>query len=149
MVIVKNILDKKGNKVFSVSPDQTVYEALKILADNEIGAVLVMKDDKMLGIFSERDYARKLILKGFFSKESKVSDVMTKALVVVAPKTDIFVCMGIMTEKRFRHLPVVDNGKLVGVISIGDIVNAIIHTQEDLIKNLGNYISGGGYGHTE
>lgn len=148
MVTVKNILDKKGNKVFSISPDKTVFEALKMLADKDIGAVLVTQDDQMLGIFSERDYARKLILKGFFSKDSKVSDVMTKALTVVDPKTDIFICMEIMTKKRFRHLPVVENGKLVGMVSIGDIVNAIINSQEDVIKSLESYISGGGYGHS-
>jgi CBS domain-containing protein len=148
MVTVRNILDKKGYDFFSISPDKTVFEALKILADKDIGALLVMQGDQLLGIFSERDYARKLILKGVFSKESKVGDVMTKDLVVASPETDIFKCMQIMTEHKFRHLPIVDNTKLIGIVSIGDIVNAIIHSQEAVINDLESYIKGGGYGHS-
>jgi len=148
MVTVKNILEKKGNKVFSIKPDQTVFEALTVMAEKNIGAVLVMEGENLLGIFSERDYARKLILKGFFSKESVVRNVMTKDLYVVSPDTDIFKCMAMMTEKRIRHIPVVENKKLKGIVTIGDIVNAIICSQEEIIKNLGNYITGGGYGHS-
>jgi CBS domain-containing protein len=148
MVTVKDILDKKGNEVFSISPDKTVFEALKILADKDIGALLVMQGEQAIGIFSERDYARKLILKGVLSKESKVGDVMSKDLVVVSPETDIFKCMQIMTEKKFRHLPIVDNTKLIGIVSIGDIVNAIIHSQEVVINDLEGYIKGGGYGYS-
>lgn len=147
MVTVKNILDKKGYDTYSVKPDQTVYDALKVLADKEIGAVLVSDGDKLLGIFSERDYARKLILKGFFSKESSVRDVMTKELVFVNYNADIFECMSIMNEKKVRHLPVLENNKLVGIISIGDVVNAIISSQNSAIKDLEGYIVGGGYGY--
>ena len=148
MVTAKSILAKKGSEIYSISPDKTVYDALKILADKEVGAVLVLDADKLLGIFSERDYARKLILKGFLSKESCVRDVMTRDLVVVEPGTDIFYCMKLMTEKKVRHLPVIDNNKLIGIISIGDVVNAVINSQEAAIKNLEGYISGGGYGYS-
>jgi len=148
MISVKSILAKKGCEVFSITPEQTVYDALKILAEKDIGAVMVMEGNKLLGIFSERDYARKLILKGFFSKESNVRDVMTKELIIVAPDTDVFECMELMTEKHIRHLPVLENNKLIGLVSIGDIVNAIIHSQRSEIKNLEGYISGGGYGFT-
>jgi len=146
MITVKNILDKKGNEIFSISPDKTVFEALKILADKDIGALMVMQDDQLLGIFSERDYARKLILKGFFSKDTKVADVMSKELVVISPETEIFKCMQLMTEKKIRHLPIVDNTKVIGIVSIGDIVNTIIHSQEVVINDLEGYIKGGGYG---
>jgi CBS domain-containing protein len=148
MISVKSILENKGCSIFSIQPDQTVYDALKILADKDIGAVLVKDGEKLVGIFSERDYARKLILKGFFSKESMVRDVMTKELFVVSPDTDVFECMEMMTEKHIRHLPVIENNKLIGLVSIGDIVNAIMHSQESMIKNLEGYISGGGYGFT-
>jgi CBS domain-containing protein len=147
MVTVKSILDIKGYEVYSVKPDQTVYDALKVLADKEIGAVLVKEGDKLIGIFSERDYARKLILKGFFSKESSVRDVMTKDLIFVHYDADIFECMAIMTEKKIRHLPVLENNKLIGLVSIGDVVNGIINSQQSAIKDLEGYIAGGGYGH--
>jgi CBS domain-containing protein len=145
MKTVKNILDDKGSNTWHISKEATVFDALKVMADKDIGAVLVMDNDKPVGIFSERDYARKLILKGFFSKESVVEDFMTKNVVSVTPDTDIMECMILMTEKKIRHLPVIDDGQLSGVISIGDVVNAIIRSKESTINELESYI-GGHYG---
>lgn len=143
MMTVKNILERKGYEIFSVKPDQTVYDALKVLSEKDIGAVLVMENDKLAGIFTERDYARKIILKGFFSKESNVREIMTKDLFVVSPDTDIFECMQLMTDKHIRHLPVIENNKVIGIVSIGDIVNAVINSQSTIIKDLESYIAGG------
>ena len=142
MINVNSILEKKGKLIYSVKPDQTVYQALEMLSSKEVGAVLVMDGDQLLGIFSERDYARKLVLKGVLSKEALVSEMMTKDLTVVSPGTDIFQCMSLMTEKRIRHLPVIENEKVVGVVTIGDIVNTIINSQSEIIKNLESYIHG-------
>ena len=146
MLTVKTILKKKGNRVYSIKPEQTVYEALITLAEKEVGALLVMEGENILGIFSERDYARKLVLKAFFSKEVLVKDVMTQDLIVESPDANIFQCMSLMTEKRIRHLPIIDEDKLIGIISIGDLVNTIIHSQKETIKTLESYIQGGGYG---
>lgn len=139
---VKRVLEEKGTDIWYINKGATVYDALKILADRDIGAVLVMDHEKLVGIFSERDYARRLILKGFFSKESKVEDFMTKNVISVTSETDILECMILFTEKKIRHLPVIDNGCLSGVVSIGDIVNAIISSQEMTINDLEGYISG-------
>lgn len=131
-----------------VEPDSTVYDALVILAEKKIGAVLVIdSSNKLIGIFTERDYARKLILKGHFSKESKVKEFMSTDLTVVSPETPIMDCMKIITEKHFRHLPVLQDEMLCGIISIGDIVNQIIKSQKTTIEDMQNYISGTGYGH--
>jgi CBS domain-containing protein len=143
MIYIDSILKKKGNVIYSVKPGQTVYEALEMLAAEGIGAVLVMEDNKLLGIFSERDYARKLILKGIYSKDALVKDMMSKDVIVVSPNSDIFECMTLMTEKRIRHLPVIENDKVVGIVSIGDIVNTIINSQSEAIKSLESYIHGG------
>jgi CBS domain-containing protein len=148
MGTVKRILESKGYQCWTLSEDATVYEALEILAEKQIGAVLVIGDNgKLVGIFTERDYARKLMLKGHFSKESKVKEYMSSNLKVVSPETSIMECMEIMTENRFRHLPVFRDGKLCGIISIGDIVNKIIQSQKTTIDDLQNYISGSGYGY--
>jgi CBS domain-containing protein len=148
MATVKRILERKGNHCWTIKPDSTVYDALVILSEKQIGSVLVVdNNDKLLGIFTERDYARKLVLKGHSSKESKVKEYMSTDLKVVSPDTPIIECMEIMTEKRFRHLPVLMNNKLCGIISIGDIVNQIIQSQKTTIDDLQNYISGSGYGY--
>jgi CBS domain-containing protein len=150
MTSVNDILKNKGYEVSTIRPEKTVYEALQLMHDKDIGAVLVTENDKLLGIFSERDYARKLILYGLFSKETLVKDMMTKELMVVAPADNIAKCMELMTDKKVRHLPVVDKGKLVGLISIGDLVKAIIHLKDNEIKSLTGYISGHyGYGTNE
>ena len=145
MLTVNKILEKKGAEVFSVKPDQTVFEALKILAEKEIGAALVMDGNDIHGIFSERDYARKVILKGLFSKDVLVKDIMTKELITISPVTNIMDCLALMTRNKIRHLPVLENNKLAGMISIGDVVNLIIHSQKESIESLESYISGGSY----
>ncbi|MFI5220825.1 MAG: CBS domain-containing protein [Bacteroidia bacterium] len=145
MLTVKSILQKKGNAVFSVKPDQTVYDALKILAEKQIGAVLVMEGEELCGIFSERDYARKVILKGLFSKDALVQDVMTKDVISVTSNANVLDCMTLMSEKHIRHLPVIENNKILGMITIGDTVNTVIHSQRETIESLENYIKGGAY----
>lgn len=146
MLTVRKILEDKGGRVYSVTPFNTVYEALLLMSEKDIGAVPVIKGDALVGIFSERDYARKIVLKGLLSKETKISEVMTPVVFAVNPGMNIFECMEMMTEKRIRHLPVVDGGRLTGMITIGDVVNAIIRSQASEINNLRNYISGGVYG---
>jgi len=140
---VGELLRGKGKAVWSVGPDDTVFETLKFLAEKEIGAVLVLEQGKPVGIFSERDYARGVILKGKASKDTPVRDVMTSRVVYVRPDTTMAECMALMTDKRCRHLPVLDGGELVGLISIGDVVKAVIAEQEFLIEQLENYITSG------
>jgi len=148
MTTVKQILKDKGNEYYSVRPKATVFEALQKMAEKDIGALLVIDNEgKLVGMFTERDYARKLILHGFSSKESFVEDFMSKELFTVSPGMTTLECMAIMTEKRVRHLPVLDHNKIVGILSIGDIVNQIIHEQHITIKDLEKYITGSGYGH--
>lgn len=146
MIKVKELLDRKGHELWYTSPDAMVYEALRILAEKDIGAIMVMKKDKLVGMFSERDYARKLVLKEKASKESKVKDIMSKEIVVVKPDDTIYDCMALMTNRRVRHLPVMENNRIVGLISIGDVVNAVIHDQKVIIQDLEKYILGTGYG---
>jgi CBS domain-containing protein len=138
---VRQVLLRKGSAVYTIPPQATVLEALKRLAQHDIGALLVMEGEKLLGIFSERDYARKLVLLGRFSKDTRVEEVMTPEVVTVRPETDLAEAMRLMTAHRVRHLPVVEGGKVVGVISIGDAVKAIITEQEMLIAELSRYVS--------
>ena len=142
MTTVRHVLETKGRNVWSVSPDATVYEALKVMADNNVGALVVLAGDQLKGVISERDYARKVILKGKFSRETPVSEIMSTDVVTVRPEQSIEECMALMTDKRIRHLPVLEGEKLVGVISIGDVVKAIISDKEFTIKQLENYITG-------
>ena len=142
MKTVQQILAKKGNEIFSITPDSTMYDALKLMADKDVGALLVLADDKVLGIVSERDYARKIILKGKLSRETSVSEIMTAKVVSVTPTTHVDNCMELMIEKHIRHLPVEENGKLVGLISIGDVVKAVIDEEEFVIEQLTSYIKG-------
>ncbi|MEC9491733.1 CBS domain-containing protein [Flexistipes sp.] len=142
MSTVKDILSKKVSQVYTVSPEKTVFEALKIMSDEDIGALIVTEGDNVKGIFSERDYARKVILKGKSSKELKVSDIMTTDVLFVTPKNTVEECMALMTEKRIRHLPVLENKKLTGLVSIGDIVKQVISDHKFTIKELEKYISG-------
>lgn len=132
---VADILEVKGHEVWTVAPDATVYEALQIMADKGIGAVVVLDGDRLAGIMSERDYARKVILLGKASRETTVREIMTDKVVAVFPHTSVDECMAIMTQRRIRHLPVVDQGKLVGLISIGDVVKAIISEQQFVIEH--------------
>ena len=142
MVTVRQILKDKGSQVWSVEPTAMVYSALQLMADKEIGALLVLAEGMLVGIFSERDYARKVILHGKTSAETRVSEVMSPDVVTVGAEQSIAECMALMTEKRFRHLPVVEGGQILGVISIGDVVKAIITDQQFVIEQLESYISG-------
>lgn len=142
MAAVSDLLRVKGIKVFSVSPDMTIRETLKVMADNNIGALPVIKGNELVGIFSERDLARLLAKSDRSELDTLISNVMTKKVITVKPATDLEECMELMTEKHIRHLPVVDKKKLVGLISIGDVVKLIISTQKDFIKQLEGYISG-------
>jgi len=137
---VRQVLLRKGSEVYAIHPEATVLEALRKLAEHDIGALLVMEGEKLLGIFSERDYARKLVLLGRFSKDTRVGEVMTPNPVTIAPEADLSQAMRLMTEHRVRHLPVVEVGKVVGVGSIGDVVKAIISEQEVLIGELSRYV---------
>jgi len=142
MTYVRDILNGKSKEVHSISPDATVYDALKEMSDREIGALIVMKGEKVVGIISERDYARKIILKGKSSKETMVKEVMSSTLINVKPENSVEECMILMTGKHVRHLPVFDKRKFVDIVSIGDVVKSIISKQEMLIEQLSNYISG-------
>jgi CBS domain-containing protein len=136
------MLEEKWHGVWTISPEATVYEALKIMADKDIGALIVVKNGQVAGIISERDYARKVMLKGKSSLATPVKDIMSTEIYYVGPEATAEECMALMTEKRIRHLPVMDNGKLTGVISIGDVVKSIISTQKVTIEHLQNYIMG-------
>lgn len=142
MRTAKDIIQYKGSTVWSVGPNDTVLHALGVMADHEIGAVIVLDGDRLLGILTERDYARKVVLAGRSSKESPVADVMTQAVICVPPERTIDECLALMTEKRVRHLPVFDHKQLVGMVSIGDLVRATIAEQEHVIEQLQHYIAG-------
>jgi CBS domain-containing protein len=141
MKTVRQLLEQKGSRVLSTTPDSTVYDALQMMADNEVGALVVLEDEKLVGIISERDYARSVILRGKSSKTTPVRDIMTSKVLTINFNTTIEQCMNLMTDKRVRHLPVVEGGSLVGLLSIGDIVKEIIQHQEFVINQLENYIT--------
>jgi CBS domain-containing protein len=143
MKTVRDVLGQKGHQVWSVGPDTTVYDALALMAEKDIGAVLVMEGDHPVGIFSERDYARQIVLKGRASKDTPVREIMTAKVVFGRPEQNIEECMALMTEKRFRHLPILERGRLIGLLSIGDVVKAVISEKEFLIEQLENYITSG------
>ena len=140
---VRSILDAKGRKVWSTTPEATVFDALTTLAEKDVGALVVISKGKLVGIFSERDYARKVILMGKSSKETTVEEIMASPAITVTPDYTVEECMRIMTDRRLRHLPVVDGDEVIGVVSIGDLVNSIISFQADTIQHLDNYIRGG------
>jgi CBS domain-containing protein len=142
MHTANDILKGKGHAVFSVSPTNTVLEALGVMAEHDIGAVLVMDEGKLVGVLTERDYARKVVLAGRSSKDSRVKDVMTVHIVCVAPERSVDECMALMTNKRLRHLPVVDHKRVIGIVSIGDLVKATIDDQQFTITQLQMYIAG-------
>ncbi|HEY60527.1 MAG TPA: CBS domain-containing protein [Anaerolineae bacterium] len=141
---VRDILKGKGSIVYSIPPSATVLDALQAMADHNIGAILVMQAGKVLGIFSERDHARRVVLQNK-SESTKITEVMTEDIYFVSPQNTAEECMAQMTDKHIRHLPVVEDDKVVGVISIGDLVKAQISHQQDLIRNLENYIMGRDY----
>lgn len=138
---VSDILQAKGNQIYSVNSATTVYEAIKVMGEKNIGALLVMEGDNLIGILSERDYARKVVLRGKSSRETTVKDIMTENVLTVTTSDTIETCMEIMTQKHIRHLPILEAGKVLGMISIGDVVNAIIKTQKETIEHLQSYIA--------
>ena len=142
MKTVHQLLETKGRAIVSVSPGAKVIDALRVLAKREIGAVLVVEGDRLVGIMSERDYARKVILRGKSSQETYVREIMTERVVYVRPQQTVPECMALMTNKRVRHLPVLDGDRLVGVLSLGDLVKETISEQEFIIQQLENYIHG-------
>jgi len=142
MGAVKDILTAKGKETFTITPDTPVYHALEIMVEKNVSALLVMENDKLAGIFTERDYARKVVLKGKSSKDTPIGEIMTKDLITVKPNSTIDECMELMTGKYIRHLPVVENDKLAGIISIGDVVRHIIQEQKSIIGHMEQYIAG-------
>lgn len=138
---VSNLLAGKGTTVWSIEPDASVFQALQLMAEKNLGALLVLQDEKLAGIVSERDYARKVILVDRGSRETKVGEIMTRDVITVSSTNSVIGCMELMTEHRIRHLPVVDDGALSGVISIGDVVKGVIADQEALINQLEQYIT--------
>jgi CBS domain-containing protein len=141
MRLVCEILQSKGHDVWFVRPEAFVFDAVKMMSERSVGALLVMEGEKMVGIITERDYARKVVLAGKSSKQTQVKDIMTQRVLWVAPERTIEECMALMTDKKVRHLPVVENTQLVGIVSIGDLVKAIIAEQQVIIDQLQNYIN--------
>jgi len=137
---VAGILEEKGDQVWSIEPSATVFEALQLLAEKNLGAVVVIDDGKLVGIMSERDYARKVVLLDRMSKKTIVTEIMTADVITVAPDARVSDCMSLMTERRIRHLPVVEDDRLVGLVSIGDVVRAVIAEREFIINQLEQYI---------
>jgi CBS domain-containing protein len=147
MTIVRNLLDTKGDQeLHFVAATDTVYRALEVMAQYQIGAVLVMDAERFVGIFSERDYARKIILKGYESKSTQVKEIMTTEMVTVTPEMTADQCMALMTQYHIRHLPVVMDGRVIGLVSIGDVVKQLLANSQSTITELENYIMGTGYG---
>ena len=142
MLEVRQLLAEKGHRIFAIGPDEPVLAAVRLMADHYIGALLVMRGDELVGIVSERDYARKIILQNRASAETPVRDIMSSPVVTVRPSDTTDTCMRICTERRVRHLPVVEGGKVVGVLSIGDLVKAVISEQSQEIEHLQRYIAG-------
>lgn len=141
MKLVKHLLDRKGREIIAIAEDASVFEAIKLMAERSIGSLLVMDGDKLKGIVTERDYARKVIVKGRSSKSTRVGEIMTADVRTATTDQSVNDCMSVMTERRIRHLPVVDGDAVVGLISIGDLVQAIISDQQEEIEQLAQYIS--------
>lgn len=142
MKILQRVLDAKGSEVFSIGPGASVFDALEEMAKRDVGALIVMEDGQVVGIFSERDYARKIILAGKSSRETPVRDIMTDRVIYARPDLTLEQCLALMTDKRIRHLPVMRDDDLIGVVSIGDLVKGIIDDQRFLISQLESYVSG-------
>ncbi|MGB5688023.1 MAG: CBS domain-containing protein [Woeseiaceae bacterium] len=142
MKLVQHLLDRKGRELISIVQDASVFDAIKLMADRGVGSLLVMEGRDLKGIVTERDYARKVIIKGRSSESTAVSEIMSTNIVTATPRQSVNDCMTLMTDRRIRHLPVVDDGEVVGLISIGDLVQAIISDQQEEIQQLEQYISG-------
>ncbi len=139
---VSSILNHKGRQVFSISPEATVFEAIEIMAEKNIGALLVMSNDQLIGVISERDYTRKVALKGKSSREAKVKEIISSPVVSAGPAHSVEECMRLMTHNRIRHLPILEGEKVIGIVSIGDLVNWTISAQDAAIEQLESYIAG-------
>ncbi len=140
---VRNILQNKNGKIWTTTPQASVYEAIGLMGEHNIGALVVMEEGKVVGVFSERDYSRKVVLRGRTSRDTLVSEILSRPVITVEPSTGVEICMELMTQHRIRHLPVVEvDGSLVGLVSMGDIVNWMLQTQRHLIHQLHGYISG-------
>jgi len=142
MTPVRAILDQKGSVVWSIGPEDTVFDAIELMAEHDVGALPVVKNDNLLGMVTERDYTRKVVLFGRSSKHTAVADIMTQDVVVVAPRDSVQGCMRLMTEYHVRHLPVVESGRIVGLISIGDVVNCIIGEQDAALADMEHFVTG-------
>ncbi len=141
MANMKQLLKGKGHDVWSIGPEDSAFDAIEMMADKEVGALVVTDGDSLVGVFSERDYARKVALQGRSSRDTKIKEIMTTRVAYARPEQTVEECMALMTDKRIRHLPVMDGDKLLGVISIGDLVKAIIEEQQHVIEQLEQYIS--------
>ena len=141
MGTVRQVLENKGHEVWTIGPDASVYDAVALRAEKEIGALTVMQDSRVVGLISERDYARKVILKGRASKDTRVRDIMASRVVYARPEQTVEECMAVITDQRVRHLPVLENQRLIGLISIGDLVKTIIDEQQFIIDQLVHYIT--------
>ena len=142
MKLIKHLLDRKGRHIISIKPEDSVLDAIRLMAEKGIGSLVVMEDQELLGIMSERDYARKVIIKGRSSESTAVSEIMTANVITTSSSETVNDCMSVMTEKKIRHLPVVEDNVVIGMISIGDLVEAIISDQQEEIEQLEHYISG-------
>jgi CBS domain-containing protein len=138
---VQDVLNEKGRNVYKIGPDDTVFDALRVMAEHEVGALPVLEGDRLVGLISERDYARKVILLERSSRRTPVRDIMTSRVTCVGPTRTVEECMALMTDKRTRHLPVLEDGRLIGLVSIGDLVKAIIDEQQFIISQLETYIA--------
>ncbi len=145
MLQVKDVLTKKGNMIWSIGPEETVFRALEIMAEKDIGMLVVIEKGKMAGIFSERDYARKVILRGKYSKDTLVEELMTKNVYFITSDKSVEECLALMTQAHVRHMPVFEDNRLVGIVTIGDVTRTIIERQRVAISDLENYITGSGY----
>ena len=145
MLKVRDVIKLKRSDIWSIGPDETAYKSLEIMADKDIGALLVIEGKKLAGIFSERDYARKVILKGKSSRETTVRELMTTGVYTITPDKSVEECMALMTAVHCRHMPVIEKDQVIGIVTIGDIVNAIIADQKIKISDLENYIKGSEY----
>lgn len=142
MITIKQLLNLKGKEIWKISPKSTVYQGLELMSEHNIGALPVVENDQLVGIFSERDYARKVILKGKSSHDTLIEDLMTSKVFYLKPERTLEDCMDMMTDKHIRHLPVLDHGQLIGIITIGDVVKYMIKHQKNMIQDLEGYISG-------
>jgi CBS domain-containing protein len=148
MITVRQLMDMRSdNKTWSVSPKDSVFRALELMAEKNMGAVLVVENGQMVGIFTERDYARKIILMGRTSLDTPIEEIMTKDMVTIDSEQTLEECLSLMTKYRIRHLPIMEHGRLVGMVSMRDVADAIISKKQDMIDNLENFIMGQGYGH--